>query len=75
MLGASDFREVAGGCGDQGRRWGKPGFGKSLEGLRSVWEAGGFSREGWQGTAGAEQGYEEAQGSSDRSPGLRVARW
>lgn len=30
--GASDFREMAGGCSDQGRLWGKLAFEKSLEG-------------------------------------------
>ena len=34
--GASDFREMAGGCSDQGRLWGKLAFEKSLEGQRSL---------------------------------------
>lgn len=61
VLGASDFREMAGRGSDQGRLQGTLAFGKSFEGQRSVWKAGSWSVGEGKGPAGAKVGCKEAR--------------
>lgn len=42
-VGASEFRETAGECSDQGRPWGKLTFEKNLEGQKKLGKAGSLS--------------------------------
>lgn len=66
--GASEFRETAGECSDQGRPWGKLTFEKSLKGQKKLGKAGSLS---WGGeeSGGGQAGCRAKPGQREQVAG------